>query len=150
MTRRDSLRRIGGGLLGALAAGLGAGRATAGKPAAATPCVGDITQSPYLRGCELKCAGEDNLTPRVRDTFWGCAGEATDFDQCVMACVYCADPWYPGPCGCPAAGTAYTRRDPGLVCTAPDGGIYCYAGSNRTCANALSKNAQPWLTIAEA
>jgi hypothetical protein len=132
MTRRDSLRKIGGGLLGALAVGLGAGRAQAGKP---TPrpvaCEPDITKSPYLTGCQLKCAGY-STAPDQFDLDGNPV--SSPYARCVDGCVTCADPYY-----CPAGQTV--SRQANIVCTGADRGIYCCDGTYRTCSNAASRGA---------
>src|SRR5688572_7475830 len=90
MSRRDSLRRIGGGLLGALGLGFGVDRAVAGKPAPKPiPCEPDITKSPYFPGCGLKCAGaEYDDTPDVFDPDTG-APISSPYARCVDFCVAC-------------------------------------------------------------
>jgi hypothetical protein len=61
MSRRDAVRRMGAGLLGAFATAAGATRASAA--------------SVYTQGCKLKCAGRAEPA----------------FTTCVNACVSCAE-----------------------------------------------------------
>jgi hypothetical protein len=64
MSRRDAVRTIGGGLLGALAVGLGANRAAA--------------ESVFTEGCQIKCSGAGRT--------------GAELTACVQSCVACADP----------------------------------------------------------
>ena len=126
LSRRESVRRIGAGLLGAMGLGLTPRRSQAGKPAPApVACVSDITLSPYFPGCGSLCSGKY-------------ATDTAAYTQCVMNCVDCADPYY-----CPEGHTVDPKEPYGLVCTDSDGNFTCCGKTGtayRTCRNAAGNN----------
>jgi len=122
LSRRESVRRLGAGLLGALGLGLATRRSEAALPASAdVPCVSDITLSPYYKGCQDLCGGKFNPTTN-----------ADNYTACVVNCVDCADPYY-------CEGTVDPKEPYGLVCTDNNNNFTCCGKTGtvyRTCRNA--------------